>query len=87
MKSIKPNSAIDKYYRYAQARWARKMNALTEGLSRKTLQWLLVLFIVLSSSYLLYNIYAVCYKDRAGSFRSAASVSTITTITIKKTKP
>jgi len=47
----------NKYYTAAQHKWTQKMSSLTEGLSRRKLILLLVLFTALSAGYFLYNIY------------------------------
>lgn len=49
----------NKYYLLAQDKWAKKMNVMTTGLSKKTLMYLLVLFIVTTTGFLLINIYMV----------------------------
>lgn len=49
---------FDKYWVNVRDRWAQKMNALTQGLSRGTLICLLVLFILSAAGYFIWNIYA-----------------------------
>lgn len=74
----------NKYYLCAQDRWARKMNALTRGLSKRTLLCLMVLFIALSGGYLLYNIYAAFSSNGAPGLKTTANISKIKAIQIKK---
>ncbi|AYN03568.1 hypothetical protein [Flavobacterium sp. 140616W15] len=47
----------NKYYTAAQHKWTEKMSRLTQGLSRRKLLLLLVLFTALTTGYFLYNIY------------------------------
>jgi cell division protein FtsL len=55
----------NKYYLQIQNKWVMKMNALTLGLSRKKLIWLLALFIGLSAGFFLSNIYAAFSKNNS----------------------
>jgi hypothetical protein len=73
-----------KYYMFLQEKWAQKMNVLTEGLSRKKLSYLLVLFTVLTAGYLIYNIYAAFSKSNSLRVNNTAVITKIKSITIKK---
>lgn len=60
MKLFKKNTEIrinQKYYLLVQDKWAKKMSALTSDLSKQSLLIYLILFIVITSSISLYNIY------------------------------
>lgn len=67
MKSLfkKRESAFvyHKYYHIAQAKWAQKMDVLINDLSRRKLICLLVLFTILTGSYLIYNIFSAFNKS------------------------
>ncbi|MDQ8013179.1 MAG: hypothetical protein REI96_12065 [Flavobacterium nitrogenifigens] len=49
--------AYNRHYLSAQKKWSEKMSSLSEGCSKGKLIFLLGLFVMLSASYLLYNIY------------------------------
>jgi hypothetical protein len=68
-----------KFYLLAQKRWAEKMKELTDGLSKRKLIWALVLFTILTSGILIYNLYRSFYKEAEVSAASA-----IKTINLKK---
>ncbi|MFB3388029.1 hypothetical protein [Flavobacterium sp. LAR06] len=52
-----------KYFHFAQAKWAQKMDVLLNGLSRRKLICLLVLFTIFTTAYFVYNIYAAFSKS------------------------
>ncbi|WP_144214110.1 hypothetical protein [Flavobacterium anhuiense] len=49
--------AYNRHYLSAQKKWSEKMSSLSEGCSKRKLIFFLSLFVILSASYLLYNIY------------------------------
>lgn len=53
------------------------MSSLVEGCSKKKLILLLILFIVISASYLLYNIYAVFSERETEKVKSSEQTSKI----------
>lgn len=67
-----------KYYLLAQKRWAEKMKSVTDGLSKTKLIWGLLFFTVLTSGYLIYNLYRTFYKEA-----EVSTVSKIKTINLK----
>lgn len=46
-----------KYYLFLQDKWARKMNSLTSDLSRRKKLFFLFVFIIITGSISIYNIY------------------------------
>lgn len=64
-----------KYYLLLQKRWAEKMTRVTNGLSKTKLIWGLVFFTVLTSGYLIYNLYRTFYKQAEVS--TASKIKTI----------
>ena len=52
-----------KYYNSAQSKWAKKMDALINDLSKRKLICLLVLFTILTGSYFIYNIFSAFNKS------------------------
>lgn len=46
-----------KYYLFLQDRWARKMNSLTSDLSRRKKLFFLFVFVIITGSLSIYNIY------------------------------
>jgi len=73
-----------RYYRSAQTKWAQKMDVLINGLSRRKLIYLLVLFTILTGSYFIYNIYAAFSKSDFPTTQKTAVISKIRTINFKK---
>ncbi len=73
-----------KYYTFMQEKWAKKMNVMTDGLSRTKLIYLLVLFTALTTSYFIYNIYAALSKSNSLQVNNTAVISKIKSINIKK---
>jgi len=71
------------HYRFLQQLWARKLSRWTDGLSRRTLLYLLVLFMVVSGSFFLYNIYA-SFEGIKAVCPNTAVISKIKTINSKK---
>ncbi|MNR59750.1 hypothetical protein [Flavobacterium sp. ACN6] len=63
------------WYAAAQKRWAEQLGSWTEGFSRRTLLWLLVLFVVLSGSFFLCTVYI--------SFSEAGSSGGYKTVILK----
>lgn len=74
----------NKYYLFAQDKWAQKMNSLTGRLSKRSLIYLLVLFTVLEGGYFLYNIYEAFSKRNSEINKKTATISKIKTINFKK---
>lgn len=72
-----------KYYLLLQEKWAVKMNSLSAGMSRRKLICALVLFTLLCSGYLIYNMYRSFAKSAEESHR-VSSVSKIKSINQKK---
>ena len=64
-----------KYYLLLQKRWAEKMKRVTDGLSKTKLIWGLLFFPVLTSGYLIYNLYRTFYKQAEVS--TASKIKTI----------
>lgn len=64
-----------KYYLLVQRRWAEKMKRVTDGLSKAKLIWGLLFFTVLTSGYLIYNLYRTFYKQAEVS--TASKIKTI----------
>jgi hypothetical protein len=64
-----------KYYLLLQKRWAEKMKSVTDGLSKTKLIWGLLFFTVLTSGYLIYNLYRTFYKQAEVS--TASKIKTI----------
>lgn len=52
----------NKYYLSAQDKWAKKMKSITTGLSKRTLIYLLILFVVLTTGFFVVNIYEAFSK-------------------------
>lgn len=79
MKSIFKKRAepfvYHKYYLLAQKRWAEKMKRFTDGLSKRELIWVLLIFTVLTSGFLIYNLYSSFYKEAEVS--TASKIKTI----------
>ncbi|WP_289058410.1 hypothetical protein [uncultured Flavobacterium sp.] len=67
----------NRHYLSAQKKWSEKMSSLVEGCSKKKLILLLILFIVISASYLLYNIYAVFSERETEKVKSSEQTSKI----------
>ncbi|SHH15785.1 hypothetical protein [Flavobacterium johnsoniae] len=67
-----------KIYLLVRKRWAEKMQRATAGLSKTKLVCGLVLFTVMASSYLIYNLYKAFYKET-----EAPAASKIKTINLK----
>lgn len=51
-----------KYYLLIQHKWAKKMNTLTYGLSKKTLQILLSIFVIICGSVCIWIIYTALFS-------------------------
>ena len=66
-----------KYYDFAQAKWARKMDVLTNGLSRRKLICLLVLFVISTAGYFICNIYAAFSKNNTLAVQNTAVIAKI----------
>lgn len=73
-----------KYYHSAQTKWTHKMDALINGLPKRKLICLLVLFTILTGSYLIYNIYAAFSKSDFLPGQKTAVISKINVINFKK---
>ena len=70
------------WYAAAQKRWAGQLSRRTDGLSRRTLLWLLVLFVVLSGSFFLCTVYiSFCEAGSSGGHKTV--ISTIKSINSK----
>ena len=67
----------NKHYLGVQKKWAEKMSGLTEGCSKKKLILLLIVFIVISAGYLLYNIYTVFSERETEKVKSSEQTSKI----------
>ncbi|RKR05182.1 hypothetical protein C8C83_4515 [Flavobacterium sp. 90] len=67
MKLFKKNKEIrinPKYYLLIQDKWVKKMNTLTSDLSKQSLLIYLILFVIITGSISIYNIYRGLYcKD------------------------
>jgi len=74
----------NKYYLFVQHKWAERMQAMTTGLSGRTLLCLLILFIVVTTGYLAYNIYAAFSRGNVMPVQNTSAIPTIRTINIKK---
>lgn len=72
-----------RYYHSAQTKWAQKMDVLINGLSRRKLIWLLILFTILTGSYFIYNIYTA-FSESDFPTQKTAVISKIRTINFKK---
>ena len=68
-----------KFYLLAQKRWAEKMKEFTDGLSKRKLIRALVLFTILTSEILIYNLYRSFYEEA-----EVSTASTIKRINLKK---
>lgn len=64
-----------KYCLLVQDKWARQMTGLTQGLTKKKLICFLLVFIVLSAGFFLYNIYAVFSKNNAELLKNTFSIT------------
>ena len=62
-KKQKTPFVCHRYYHSAQTKWAQKMDVLINGLSRRKLICLLVLFTILTGGYFIYNIFEVFNKS------------------------
>lgn len=67
--------AYHKFYLLMQKKWAEKMQRATAGLSKTKLIWGLLFFTVLTSGYLIYNLYRTFYKETEVS--TASKIKTI----------
>lgn len=65
------------FYLRLQKWWAGRMSSLTDGLSKTQLTGTLVLFVLLTGGYLIYNI---CLKVSSEKPSTASAVSTSKTI-------
>ncbi|WP_433763736.1 hypothetical protein [Flavobacterium ginsenosidimutans] len=74
----------NKYYLSAQEKWVRKMEYLTDRLSRRALIYLLFLYAFLQGGYFLYNIYAECSQKNSEINKNPVAISKIKTINFKK---
>jgi hypothetical protein len=74
----------NKHYLSVQDKWVRKMESLTDRLSKKALICLLVLFAALEGGYFLYNIYAALSKKNSEINKNPPAISKIKTINFKK---
>jgi len=72
------------YYDAVQTKWAQKMDVLVNGLSRRKQISLLVLFTILTGSYLVCNIYTAFSKGDFSTVQNTAVLSKIKTINSKK---
>lgn len=88
MKSLfqkqKTPFVYNRYYNSAQTKWVQKMDVLVNGLSKRKLICLLVLFTILTGSYFIYNIYAAFSKSDFSTAQKTAVISKIRTINFKK---
>ncbi|RZJ51578.1 MAG: hypothetical protein EOO19_00150 [Chryseobacterium sp.] len=73
-----------RYYHSAQTKWVKKMDLLINGLSKRKLISLLILFTILTGSYFIYNIYAAFSKSDFSTTQKTAVISKIRTINFKK---
>ncbi|MFH7018588.1 hypothetical protein [Flavobacterium sp. FlaQc-47] len=73
-----------RYYHSAQTKWAQKMDVLVNGLSKRKLLCLLVLFSILTGSYLVYNIYVAFSKSDFPTAQKTAVISKIKITNFKK---
>jgi hypothetical protein len=71
------------YYLQLQNWWAGRMSELTSGLSKTKLICMLILFIVLTGSYFIYNICATMSADDP-VIKNTAAISKVKTINLKK---
>ena len=67
----------DKYYYLAQAKWSQKMDGLINGLSRRKLICVLVLFTLFTTGYFIYNIYAAFTKSTTLAIQNTATIKII----------
>lgn len=67
-----------KFYLLAQKRWVEKMKGFTDGLSKRQLIWALLLFTILTSGFLIYNLCISFYKEA-----EVSTTSKIKTINLK----
>jgi hypothetical protein len=83
MKTLfkKPNEPFvySHFYLRLQKWWAIRMSNLTSGFSKTKLMGLLILFVLLTGSYLIYNIYRKVSGEKL-SIATSSEVSTIKTI-------
>lgn len=68
-----------KYYLKAQQVWADKMSGITDGLSKNKLICILSLFVLLTSVYLIWNLYRSFngYNPRAEKIRECSKIKSI----------
>lgn len=66
-------------YLRLQKWWAERMGNLTSSLSKAKLIGMLILFVLLTGSYLIYNIYRNVFGEKL-SIATSSTVSTIKTI-------
>lgn len=70
MRLFRKNKEIQispKYYLLVQDKWAKKMSSLTSNLSRKSLVFYLTLFVIITGSINIYNVYdGFSSKEREG---------------------
>lgn len=75
--------AYNSNYLLMQEKWTGKMNSLTQNLSKKKLICLLILFIVLTSSFFIWNIYR-SFSSGEIQKKPAEQISKIKSIQLKK---
>jgi hypothetical protein len=73
-----------RYYHSAKTKWAKKMDVLINGLSRRKLICLLISFTILTGSYFIYNIYAAFSKSDFPTAQKTAVISKIRITNFKK---
>jgi|GEM_PF-4211853 len=83
-KKQKESEAVGSFSCYAaiQKRWAGQLSRWTEGLSRRTLLGLLVLFVVLSGSFFLYTVY-ISFSAAGSSVGHKTVISKIKSVNSK----
>lgn len=67
MRKTKEIRISPKYYLLLQDKWSKKMSALTSNLSKQSLVFFLVLFIIITGSISVYSVYnGFSLKDQEG---------------------
>lgn len=92
MKLFNKNKEIQispKYYLLIQDKWAKKMSVLTSNLSKQSLVFYLILFIIIAGSISLYNVYCGFfskeYKQRGIGIRANSEHLIVTKLSLNKT--
>lgn len=92
MRLFRKNNEIrisPKYYLLLQDKWAKKMSVLTSGLSKQSLVFCLIVFILTATSISLYNVYSSFaskeYKQKGIEFRINSKHSIVTKPSLNRT--